>query len=179
MSESPSGPRDSGEPGEPRDSEEPSGSSPPPQQPREAWSEVGRRFQELGRVVRGHLEPESPDSATWSPPPADDPTTDRRDDPWATPPAAGETVRRLSQTVQRLTAQAGEAARDPVVRESAQEAARALGVAVSRAAEDIAAQLRENVRSPRWSDPTRPPPTPQPPVAPVRAEDDRPPGEHP
>jgi hypothetical protein len=166
MSES----RESGEPGEPQQ----------PQQPQEVWSEVGRRFQELGRVVRGHLEPESPDSATWSPPaddPAADPAADRRDDPWAGPPTTADTVRRLSQTVQRLTAQAGEAARDPVVRESAQEAARSLGVALSRVAEDIAAQLRENVRSPRWSDPSRPRPTPQPPVTPVRDEDDRRPGE--
>jgi hypothetical protein len=82
-------------------------------------------------------------------------------------------VRQLAQSVQRLTAQAGEAARDPVVRETAQEAFRSLGAAVSRVAEDIGAQLRENARSPRWSDPTRPQPTPQPPVAPVRDEDDR------
>jgi hypothetical protein len=169
MSDSPSGSRASGEPGEPSQPQQ-------PQQPQEVWSEVARRFQELGRVVGGHLEPESPDSATWSPPPVDDPAADRRDDPWAGP-AAGDTVRRLSQSVQRLTAQAGEAARDPVVRESAQEAARSLGVALSRVAEDIAAQLRENVRSPRWSDPTGPRPTSQPPVAPVRDEGDRRPGE--
>ena len=128
-------------------------------------------------MVRGHLEPESPDSATWSPPPADDPAADPRDDPWAVPPAAGETVLRLGRSVQRLTAQAGEAARDPVVRETAQEAFRSLGAAVSRVAEDIGAQLRENARSPRWSDPTHPRPTSQPPVAPARDEDDRRPGE--
>ena len=81
-------------------------------------------------------------------------------------------MRRLGRSAQRLTTQAGEAARDPVVRESAQEAARTLGAAVSRTAEDFAAQLRESIRSPRWSDPTQPRPTSQPPVAPVRADDE-------
>ena len=139
--------------------------------PRELWAEVGQRFGELGRAVSSHLEPESPDSATWTPPPegADDRCDDRRDDQWAD---ARDTVRRLGRSAQRLTTQAGEAARDPVVRESAQAAARTLGAAVTRTAEEVAAHLRESLRSPRWSDESRPRPTSPPPVAPVRTEDD-------
>lgn len=153
-------------------SEQPGG----PDQPREArelWGEAGQRLQDLGRAVRTHLEPESPDSATWSPPPADGTQERGRDDQWSD---ARDTVRRLGRSVQRLTTQAGEAARDPVVRESAQEAARSVAAAVSRAAEELGAQLRDGVRSPRWSDPTRPRPTSQPPVAPIRPDDEDGPG---
>ncbi len=32
-------------------------------EPREAWSEVGRQFEELGRLLREHFD--APDSATW------------------------------------------------------------------------------------------------------------------
>jgi hypothetical protein len=141
-----------------------------PQDPREArelWTEVGQRFGELGRAVRSHLDLDSPDSATWSPPTTDEPAGPPRGDQWS---ESRETVRRLGRNAQRLTAQAGEAARDPVVRETAQEAARTLGAAVSRTAEELAAQLRDNTRSPRWSDPDRPRPTSPPPVAPVRPE---------
>ena len=138
-----------------------------PREARELWAEVGQRFGDLGRAVRSHLEPESPDSATWSPPTTDEPAGSWRDDQWSD---ARETVRRLGRSAQRLTTQAGEAARDPVVRETAQEAARTLGAAVSRAAEELTAQLRDNVRSPRWSDPSRPPPASPPPVTLVRPE---------
>jgi hypothetical protein len=139
--------------------------------PRELWAEVGHRFGEFGQAVRTHLEPESPDSATWTPPPEgpDDRRDGRRDDQWAD---ARDTVRRLGRSAQRLTTQAGEAARDPAVRESAQEAARTLGAAVTRSAEEIAAHLRESLRSPRGSDQSRPRPTSPPPVAPVRTDDD-------
>lgn len=175
------GPRDPGQrpPGEqPRGEEpqhqEPQHQEPQDQEPREVWSEVGRRFEELGRSVRGHLEPESPDSATWTPPPTEGPGPDRRDaDEWA---AARDAVRRLGASAQRLAAQAGDAARDPAVRESAQQAARTLGTAVSAAIEDFGAELRGRMRSPRWSDADQPRPTSPPPVAPFRPEDDdRPP----
>ena len=121
----------------------------------------------VGRAVRTHLEPESPDSATWTPPPPEGPD-DRRDDRWA---GARDTARRLGRSAQRLTTQAGEAARDPVVREDAQEAARTLGAAVTRSAAEVTAHLRGSLRSPRWSDESRPRPTSPPPVAPVRTDD--------
>lgn len=163
-------PRAAGEPG----AGEP-GAGGEPREARELWSEVGRRFGDLGRAVRTHLEPESPDSASWSPPPAGGsaagPRDDLRDDQWA---EARDTARRLGRSVQRLTTQAGEAARDPVVRESVQEAARTLGAAIGRTAEDLGAQLRQGARSPRWSDPSRPRPESRPPVAPVRPDDDPP-----
>jgi hypothetical protein len=146
--------------------------------PRELWAEVGHRFGELGQAVSSHLEPESPDSATWTPPPEgaadrrDDQWADRRDDQWADRwDDARDTVRRLGRSAQRLTTQAGEAARDPVVRETAQAAARMLGAAVTRTAEEVAAHLRESLRSPRWSDESRPRPT-SPPVAPIRTDDE-------
>jgi hypothetical protein len=143
--------------------------APEPRAARELWTEVGQRFGELGRAVRSHLDPESPDSATWSPPTTDEPAGPPPGDQWS---EARETVRRLGRNTQRLTAQAGEAARDPVVREAAQEVARTLGAAVSRSAEELAAQLRDNARSPRWSDPDQPRPTSPPPVAPLRPEDE-------
>jgi hypothetical protein len=169
-------PAGSGDPGRPSGSGDPGrpGSGDPgAPPPREMWSEVGRRFQHLGRAVRTHLDPESPDAATWTPPPPGgwDESRRRDDDQWTGRSEARDTVRRLGRTAQLLASQAGEAVRDPVVRSSAAEAARSLGAALSRAAEDFAGQLRENVRSPRWSDPTRP--RPQPPVAPVDPEDDR------
>jgi hypothetical protein len=128
---------------------------------------VGRRFQDLGRAVRTHLEPESPDAASWSPP-GEDPAAGRddwRDDRWAD---ARDAARRIGRSAQQLAAQAGEAVRDPAVRDSAQQAVRSLGDALGRTAEDFGDQLRQNVRSPRWSDPTRPRPDPEPPVTPVR-----------
>ena len=161
----PGGPRDAGGPW---DAVGGPGGTGEPREARELWAEVGQRFGELGRVVRTHLDPESPDSATWTPPPTGGWAEPGRDDRWV---EARETVRRLGRNAQLLATQAGEAVRDPVVRGSAQQAARSLGAALSRAAEVFGAQLRDNVRSPRWSDPTRP--RPQPPVAPVDPEQDR------
>lgn len=145
-----------------------------PREPREVWREVGRRFEELGRAVRGHLEaePDPADAATWSPPAEDRPGADRRgEDQWA---AARDAVRRLGTSAQRLATQAGGAARDPAVRESAQQAARTLSAAAAAAVEDLGVGLRGRMRSPRWSDPEKPRPTSRPPVAPVDPEDDRP-----
>ena len=162
--------------GQATDEPRPAGGSGGPREARELWSEVGHRFGDVGRAVRTHLEPESPDSASWSPPPAGGsaggPRDDLRDDQWA---EARDTAQRLGRSVQRLTTQAGEAARDPVVRESVQEAARTLGAAISRTAEELGAQLRQGARSPRWSDPSAPRPESPPPVAPVRPEEDPPP----
>jgi len=55
------------------------------------------------------------------------------------------------------------------VRESAQRAARSLGDAIVTTVEDFAAELREHMRNPRWSDRSSPPETP--PIAPI--EDNR------
>lgn len=142
-----------------------------PPEARELWVEVGQHLGALGRAVRTHLDPE-PDSASWTPPPAqgyDDGPDDRPGDRWDD---ARDAVRRLGRSAQRLGSQAGEAARDPVVRETAQQAARSLGAAVSRTAEDVGARLQESLRSRGWSDESRPRPTSTPPVAPVRTDDD-------
>jgi hypothetical protein len=59
------------------------------------------------------------------------------------------------------------------VRDSAQRAARSLGDAIVTTVEDIAAELRERMRNPRWSDTSRPPEPP--PVAPIdEGRDDKP-----
>lgn len=83
--------------------------------------------------------------------------------------AARESVRRLGESAQRFAHQAGEAARDPELRESATRAVRTVGDAVTTAVGTWATELRERMRSPRWSDPDHPPE--RPPVAP----DDDPP----
>src|SRR5829696_2026836 len=80
--------------------------------------------------------------------------------------AMRESVRRLGESAQRLATQAGDAARDPEVLDSAQRAARTLGDAVTSTVEGLATELRERVRSPRWSDPSRPRPAERPPAAP-------------
>ena len=85
--------------------------------------------------------------------------------------SARESIRNLGESAQRLATQAGDAARDPQVRESAQRAVRSLGDAIATTAQDIATELRERMRSPRWSDPGTP--AERPPVAPI--EDDDPP----
>ena len=69
-----------------------------PRAARELWTEVGQRFGELGRAVRSHLDPESPDSATWSPPITDEPAGPPRGDQWS---EARETMRRLGRNAQR------------------------------------------------------------------------------
>jgi hypothetical protein len=79
-------------------------------------------------------------------------------------------VRELRQSAQRLAAQAADAARDPEVRDSAQRAARSLGDAIATTAQDLATELRERMRNPRWSDTTQPRPAERPPVAPIDDE---------
>ena len=83
--------------------------------------------------------------------------------------SARESVRDLGGSVRRIATQAGDAARDPQVRDSAQRAARSLGDAIVTTVEDLAAELRERMRNTRWSDPSGPPEPP--PVAPI--EDNR------
>ena len=83
--------------------------------------------------------------------------------------SARESVRDLGSSVRRIATQAGDAARDPQVRDSAQRAARSLSDAIVTTVEDFANELREHMRNPRWSDPSSPPEPP--PVAPI--EDNR------
>ncbi|HEY6744151.1 MAG TPA: hypothetical protein VI357_00395 [Mycobacteriales bacterium] len=86
--------------------------------------------------------------------------------------SARESVREMRESAQRFAAQAADAARDPEVRDSAQRAVRSLGDAIATTAQDLATEIRERMRSPRWSDTTKPRPTERPPVAKV---DDDPP----
>lgn len=81
--------------------------------------------------------------------------------------SARESVRDLGRNAQRIAAQAGDAARDPQVRDSAQRAARSLGDAIVTTVEDFATDLRNRMRNPRWSDADRPRPAERPPIAPV------------
>lgn len=136
--------------------------SEPHQSPRRVWDEVGDRFDELGRAVRGHL-------AATPPPPAEPAA-----EPAGPDGSARDAVRDLGRTAQRWGAQAGAVARDPEVRESAQRATRTLGDAVASSVEGFAGELRARMRSPRWSDPDRPRPTEPPPVTLVRDHDEPP-----
>jgi len=79
--------------------------------------------------------------------------------------SARESVRDLGSSVRRIATQAGDAARDPQVRDSAQRAARSLGDAIVTTVEDLAAELRERMRTTRWSDTSGPPEPP--PLAPI------------
>lgn len=84
--------------------------------------------------------------------------------------SARESVRDLGRNAQRIASQAGDAARDPQVRDSAQRAARSIGDAIVTTMEEFTADLRNRMRNPRWSDTDEPRPTEPPPIAPV--EDD-------
>jgi len=87
--------------------------------------------------------------------------------------SARESVRDIGSSVRRIATQAGDAARDPHVRDSAQRAARSLGDAIVTTVEDFAAELRGRMRNPRWSDTSQPPEPP--PVAPIEDKrDDKP-----
>ena len=87
--------------------------------------------------------------------------------------SARESVRDLGSSVRRIATQAGDAARDPQVRDSAQRAARSLGDAIVTTVEDLAAELRDRMRNPRWGDTSGPPEPP--PVAPIEdRRDDKP-----
>jgi hypothetical protein len=85
--------------------------------------------------------------------------------------SARESVRELGSSARRIATQAGDAARDPHVRDSAQRAARSLGDAIVTTVEEFATDLRTRMRNPRWSDPSRP--ADRSPVAPIEdAPDD-------
>jgi hypothetical protein len=128
------------------------------QQPREAWSEVGRQFEELGRTLRGHFDRE--------PEPAAEGGTGTPSDPSGAGDQAAmrNALRRLGQAAQQLGEQAGEAVRDPVVRESAQRAARTLADALDATMTELGADLRGRLRARRAAAPadqdseTQPPP---------------------
>ena len=151
-------------------------------EPREAWSEVGRRFEELGRALREHYAgvAESPDSATWTAAGAEEERSGDAGDR----AAIRDALQRLGQAAQRLGDQTGEAVRDPAVRETAQQAARTLGDALEATFGQLGEQLRGRVGS-RGSDQAEPEPTSPRPAAPpeITGEDgppaaggERPPG---
>lgn len=134
------------------------------QDQREVWSEVGRQFEDLGRVLKAHLSPDaarSPSDPTGS----GEPWADATATPRPGQGSARDSMRRLGDSAQRFATQAGDAARDPVVRDTAGRAARTLGDAVTVTVETIAAELGRRTRNPRWSDPATPRPTEPPPVA--------------
>jgi hypothetical protein len=113
-----------------------------PQEPREAWSEVGRRFSELGRALGEHFS--RPDAATWQARPsagADGQAADQRQ-------AVLDAVHRVREAAQQLGDQAGEAVRDPELRETAQRAARGLADAVELTFGQLAGQLRARTGGP-------------------------------
>ena len=158
------------------------------QEPREAWSEVGRRFEELGRVLREHFSPpgSTPDSATWSAADADADADAPDAGASSGAPAGGsggrtdagpgggsgdraavqDALQRLGQAVQRLGDQAEEAVRDRTVRVSAQQAARTLGDALAATFTELGDQLRSRVGSSPRSGQAEPEPAPRQPAAP-------------
>jgi uncharacterized membrane protein YccC len=123
------------------------------QQPREAWSEVGRQFEELGRALRGHFgrEPE---------PAAEDEA--EAEAASATSGGAGDraamrnALRRLGQAAQQLGEQAGQAVHDPVVRETAQRAGRTLADALDATITELGEDLRGRMRARRGAEPEAP-----------------------
>jgi hypothetical protein len=129
------------------------------QQPREAWSGVGRQFEELGRALRGHFGREPEPAAEGGTAPAPD-TSGAGDQA-----AMRIALRRLGQAAQQLGDQAGEAVRDPVVRESAQRAARTLADALDATFTELGEDLRGRIRrrggepADPHSAPPQPPPT--------------------
>jgi hypothetical protein len=167
----------------------------------ERWSELGRRLGEVGRAVRGHFEDEpGPDAVRtrWDAPPdaaaggAGPGAADGagpgpaggpggRTDPAGDRAAIQDAVRQLGDTARRLGGQAAEAARDPAVRGSVQEAARMLGAAVAATADELGVQLRQRLRdSPAaadrspWEQASEPPPPSEAPFSPPDSRSDRP-----
>jgi hypothetical protein len=120
-----------------------------PKQPREAWAEVGRQFEELGRVLGEHFS--RPDAATWQAASADGGERDdrRRDDRQRVLDA----LRRAGDTAKQLGDQAGEAVRDPELRESARSATRGLADALETTFSQLADQLRSRTGSSTGSAP--------------------------
>ncbi|HYT09253.1 MAG TPA: hypothetical protein VEL73_01180 [Mycobacteriales bacterium] len=169
------------------------------QEPREAWGEVGRRFEELGRVLREHFSGTmgpTPDSATWTAA-TDEPglgesgtaasdrpgtaASDRPGSGYGDRAAMRDALQRLGQAAQRLSDQAGEAVRDPAVRETAQQAARTFADALAATVSELSEELRSRVGPPRGSeqarqDPAGPDPARQPPPPELGGSDGRSPG---
>jgi hypothetical protein len=143
----------------------------------DAWNEVGQRFEELGRVLRGHFESE-PEPETPAGPEAGPATGDRA--------AMKDALRRFGQAAQRFGEQAGETVRDPAVRESAQSAARSFGVAVEATFSEFADEVRTRMQARRGGEQAgrdsaaQPPAEPKElggqPGAPSAREGDYPPG---
>jgi hypothetical protein len=117
-------------------------------QAREAWSEVGRRFEELGRTLREHFG--GRDSATWR---AADNSAGPDDESAGEAGAASgraavqDAVRRFGEAAQRLGDQASDAVRDPAVRETAQRATRSLADALESTFGQLGEQLRSRAAS--------------------------------
>jgi hypothetical protein len=117
-----------------------------PKQPREAWAEVGRQFEELGRALGEHFS--RPDSASWKAADTPEPgpagtsgasgSSGDRDDRRAVMDA----LRRVGDAAQQFGDQAGEAVRDPQLRETARNATRGLADALETTFGQLAAQLR-------------------------------------
>lgn len=106
-----------------------------PQEPREAWSEVGKRFTELGRMLGDHFS--RPDASRQSP---------AAGEPAGTPEqrqAVLDAVRRVGEAAQQLGDQASEAVRDPELRQTAQRATRGLADALEVTFGQLVGQLRE------------------------------------
>jgi hypothetical protein len=105
---------------------------------REAWSEVGHQFEDLGRTLREH----------FAAPGSGEPAGGAAGAPGAPegPPAGRaqvqEAIHRLRDAAQRLGEQAGEAARDQAVREAALRATRSLADAVEATFGQLSEQLR-------------------------------------
>src|SRR5439155_14439069 len=119
------------------------------QEPREAWSEVGRRFDELGRALRGHFGKEHDAAAAAAGTPTE--TTAAAEPGGAEPGGTSEAadraamqdaLRRLGEAAQRLGDQAGEAVHDPAVRESAQRVARTFADALATTFSEFGEELR-------------------------------------
>jgi hypothetical protein len=110
------------------------------QQSREAWNEVGRRFEDLGRVLRGHFEREPETEPGGSPEaPGGSAAGDRA--------AVKDALHRFGQAAQRLGEQAGEVVRDQAVRESAQSVARSFGAALEVTFSEFGDEVRERMRA--------------------------------
>ncbi|MFL6129801.1 MAG: hypothetical protein ACJ73E_12135 [Mycobacteriales bacterium] len=117
-----------------------------PQEPREAWSEVGRRFEELGRKLRERFGDRDPGPAPG--------TAGAEGAAGAGTTGAGgagqpegraalqDAVWRLREAAQRLGDRAGEVVRDPSMRETAQRATRSLADAVEATFGQLGEQLR-------------------------------------
>jgi len=116
------------------------------QQRREAWNEAGRRLEDLGRVLRGHFERE-PEAAPGGAPPGGSPAGDRA--------AVKDALHRFGQAAQRFGEQAGEAARDPAVRESAQSWARSFGTALEATFTEFGDEARERMKARRGGEQAR------------------------